>query len=115
MITPSHHTEAPAVASGWIPILATICAKEALFKCDAAQGARALADYAWIEARPFGHNGWRGTATAAGESTARFTLAVKRYDDAWLAVALSRLRSDHDTIPTQKAILERTRHENHLS
>jgi hypothetical protein len=89
MITPIAEAEAPAVATGRIPILATICAKEALFKSDVAQTGRVLADYAWIEAEPFGRHGWRGTARAAGESTARFTLAVTRHDDAWVAVALS--------------------------
>jgi hypothetical protein len=89
MISSTSDGEAFAVANGHVPLLAMICVKEAVFKCDVFRDGRVLADYAWIEARPFGTNAWRGTVKAAGESTARFTVAVTECEGMWVAAAVS--------------------------
>jgi len=89
MIAPISDTEAFAVANGQVPLLATICVKEAVYKSDVAQDGRVLADYAWIEARLFGSNAWHGTVKAAGESTARFMVAVADCEGMWVAAAVS--------------------------
>jgi hypothetical protein len=88
MISSITDTEAVAVANGQVPLLATICVKEAVFKSDVAQDGRVLADYAWIEARPFGSSAWRGTVKAAGDPTARFMVAVAKFEGMWVAAAV---------------------------
>jgi hypothetical protein len=89
MVSSTSDTEACAVVNGYVPLLATICVKEAVFKSDVSQDGRVLADYAWIEARPFGSYAWHGTVKAAGESTARFVVAVAEYEGMWVAAAVS--------------------------
>ena len=89
MISSTSDTEAFAVENGDVPLLATICVKEAVFKSDVSQDGRVLADYAWIEVQPFGSNAWHGTVRATGESTARFTVAVAACEGMWVAAAVS--------------------------
>jgi hypothetical protein len=89
MISSTSETEAFAVVNGHVPLLATICVKEAVFKSDVSQEGRVLADYAWIDVQPCSANAWQGTVRAVGESTARFTVAVAECEGLWVAAAVS--------------------------
>ena len=86
-ICPRLDQEAPAIRKGQVPVLAAWCVKEAVYKADAHQDGRFMADYDWVVARKWG-NGWTGMVRARQEKTPRFAVAVRRVEGAWIAMAL---------------------------